>query len=140
MRLAKLFLTRSCVMLMMAGTIAPYASGQNYTVTDLGSLDAAGALNVSYAGGVNSLGDVVGSSYMGMSLHAYSWTKTEGMKDLGTLGGSNSIAYAINNSGTVVGQTDLANRDKHAFFWTTPRGMQDLGTLGGGRERGFWNQ
>jgi probable HAF family extracellular repeat protein len=136
MRLAGLFLTRSCVMLM-AGMLAPRASGQRYAVADLGSLDAGSAVNVSYASGINSFGDVVGSSYVGMSLHAYLWTKPEGMTDLGTLGGANSIAYAINNSGTVVGQTDLANKDTHAFFWTMPGGMQDLGTLGGSESVAF---
>ncbi len=51
-------------------------------------------------------------------------------KDLGTLGGGNSLAVAINNNGQVVG--DSYDREHHAFVWDAVHGMQDLGTLDGG--------
>jgi probable HAF family extracellular repeat protein len=51
--------------------------------------------------------------------------------DLGTLGGLNSSATAINDSGQVVGWADTRGRGPHAFSWTPDKGMVDLGTLGG---------
>ena len=53
------------------------------------------------------------------------------MVDLGTLGGSFSQAYAVSNSGQVVGQSALPTEEIRAFSWTSAEGMVDLGTLGG---------
>jgi probable HAF family extracellular repeat protein len=54
------------------------------------------------------------------------------MIDLGTLGGTQSIALAVNASGQVVGQSTTAgDTEQHAFSWTQSGGMIDLGTLGG---------
>jgi probable HAF family extracellular repeat protein len=52
--------------------------------------------------------------------------------DLGTLGGNESSAAAINASAQIVGQSSLAgDTESHAFSWTPAGGMEDLGTLGG---------
>jgi probable HAF family extracellular repeat protein len=56
--------------------------------------------------------------------------------DLGTLGGRTSGAVAVNNSGQVVGTSDMirsAYLPDHAFSWTQAGGMVDLGSLGGSR-------
>ena len=47
--------------------------------------------------------------------------------ELGTLGGTNSEAYAVNDIGQVVGRAQTSTGDFHAFFWNGA--MQDLGTL-----------
>ena len=67
---------------------------------------------------------------------AFLWTKAQGIRDLGTLGGPGSVAYAISNSAQVVGQADVEGFG-HAFLWTESGGMQDLGTLGGGHSGAF---
>jgi probable HAF family extracellular repeat protein len=50
--------------------------------------------------------------------------------ELGTLGGDNSYATAINDSGRVVGSADDASASQHGFLYASDR-MRDLGTLGG---------
>jgi len=60
------------------------------------------------------------------------------LQDLGTLGGSRSLAYGINDSGKVVGSSDTtSDGGSHAFLYdegATPKmqDMNDLGTLSGG--------
>jgi probable HAF family extracellular repeat protein len=55
-----------------------------------------------------------------------------GALDLGTLGGTSSVAVDVNDSGQVVGHSLIAGDvAQHAFSWTPAGGMVDLGTLGG---------
>ncbi|MBN2137085.1 MAG: hypothetical protein JW720_04710 [Sedimentisphaerales bacterium] len=51
--------------------------------------------------------------------------------DLGTLGGSYSRAYGINELGRIVGTSQTAGGQLHAFAWDDEVGMIDIGTLGG---------
>ena len=62
---------------------------------------------------------------------AWSATPAYVMSDLGTLGGDQSWASDINDSGQVVGYSTTASGATHAFSWTKAGGMIDLGTLGG---------
>jgi probable HAF family extracellular repeat protein len=50
--------------------------------------------------------------------------------DLGTLGGTTTVANKINNCGEVVGTARLASGQQHAYLYRNGV-MQDLGTLGG---------
>jgi len=57
-------------------------------------------------------------------------TPTYSLIDLGTLGGSSSAAWAINEGGQVVGSAATTTGVQHAFLYTNGV-MVDLGTLGG---------
>ena len=59
------------------------------------------------------------------------------MVDLGTLGGTNSAAFGINDRGQIVGQSQTGAGADRAFLWTVKEGMVDLGTLGGGSSVAF---
>jgi len=53
--------------------------------------------------------------------------------NLGTLGGDNSCAYSINNTGKIAGSATIASGDRHAALFDSTGGGNntDLGTLGG---------
>jgi probable HAF family extracellular repeat protein len=57
--------------------------------------------------------------------------------DLGTFGGSNSIAYGINENGHVVGNADLPNGQPRSFHWTAADGLVELQSLGGTQSNAF---
>jgi probable HAF family extracellular repeat protein len=101
---------------------------------DLGNLGGIGAI----AYGINNLGEVVGSSNTtDQSTHAFFWTSSGWMQDIGTLG-IGSVAYAINDSEEVAGTYTLSDgKTLHAFKWTPTGGMVDLGTLGGPSSTAF---
>jgi probable HAF family extracellular repeat protein len=92
-----------------------------------------GRFSVAYA--VSESGHVVGVSNTIADCcvnHAFSWTAEGGMVDLGTLGFTESNAWAVNASGQVVGIVDeLSTAVTHGFSWTQEGGMVDIGTLGG---------
>lgn len=80
---------------------------------------------------INSTNQVVGYYFPNGSSNTlgFLWTQNGGFQNLGAAG---TLAFAINASGTVVGQTPVAKGYRHAFSWTEAAGITDLGTLGGG--------
>ena len=63
------------------------------------------------------------------AMHAFLYSGSK-MTDLGTLGGTYSIANAINDRGQVVGNATTTEGAVHAFLYSGSK-MTDLGTLGG---------
>lgn len=86
---------------------------------------------------LNDAGQVVGRIlFQASGSHAFLWTRTDGLKDLGTMPGSSTpdaMATAISENGQVVGWARVTSGDYHAFRWTPATGMNDLGTLPGAR-------
>ncbi len=55
---------------------------------------------------------------------------TDEMVDLGTLGGSSSQAFSINDAGVIVGESLVESGHTHAFIWRDNQ-MTDLGAVSG---------
>jgi len=121
-----------------------------YRITDLGTLGG----TTSYAWAVNEWGEVAGYAYLsGNSSRAFFWRDDNRngssdpgeMRNLGTLGGSVSYGYGINDFGNVVGYSIAPSGYAHAFLWkdtncnrqSDPGEMMDLGTLGGNSSVGY---
>jgi uncharacterized membrane protein len=96
---------------------------------------------------INQRGQVVGASYINsvpsafcsgvqsgfpLTTGTFIWDKKNGMKDIGGLGGTCTIAYDLNNRGQVVGQSnhpdDLL---QHPFVWDSATGITELPTGAG---------
>src|SRR5262245_14478522 len=93
--------------------------------TGLGDLP--GGSFISYAFGVSADGStVVGSSYGLSGEHAFRWTSSGGMVDLGTMGYSNSSASGVSADGSTVAGTAYGGTPQ-AFRWTSSGGMVGLG-------------
>lgn len=95
------------------------------TVIGLGGTQAR-AIAINGAGQVVGDGSIAGDS----ETHPFSWTRSGGAIDLGTLGGTYGSAVDVNESGEVTGTSATAAGEQHAFIYSGGV-MTDLGTLGG---------
>ncbi|MFO1512607.1 MAG: HAF repeat-containing protein [Verrucomicrobiota bacterium] len=87
-----------------------YSGGQ---MTDLGSLEAGGS---SHASDINDSGLIVG--WASLAGHDRAFVSDDGgMTMLGTLGGANSLANAVNLYGVIVGNADTGAGETHAFVY-----------------------
>ena len=110
---------------------------------------------MSSANAVNNLGQVAGEAlntipdpytsnfntfyiFGATQVHAFRWTKSHGMQDLGTLGGTDSAAFSINERGQIAGWS-FTNTTVNPitgtpmvapFLWENGK-MLNLGNLGG---------
>ena len=86
---------------------------------------------------INAAGHIVGwaaqppDEFGEQSSEAFIWTGSE-LNPVGTLGGLNSFAHAINDAGLVAGFSDTETGDICAFLWDEQQGMQNIGNMGGG--------
>ena len=104
---------------------------QSSQATDLGNLGGSGLGAGVLALGLNQVGQAVGFSDLPGDdrSHAFLWTKSSGMKDLGTLpGDTGSAGIAINDSGEVVGVSIDASFNLRAYHWQNGD-MEDLNSV-----------
>jgi probable HAF family extracellular repeat protein len=93
----------------------------------------------SHPAAINDHGAVAGGSCAPMEAsygcHAFVWTASRGLTDLGTFGGAFSGSAAMNDRGVVVGYAETAAHDgtatARAFVWTPRSGLRSLGVLAG---------
>ncbi len=104
------------------------------SMVDLGNISTAPDSfgNFSVGTAINSAGEVVGWSIdANFNTHAFLYSGGQ-MMDLGTLGGTESRATGINDSGIVVGFSNTTgDAATHAFRSNHGAGLVDLGTLPG---------
>jgi len=117
---------------------------QNGAMQDLGTL---GTGTDAMAQFINERGQVVGLSYtssapntscpffLPLALGSFIWDEKNGMRDLGTLGGTCAVATGVNNAGIVIGDNVDDNVIERAFLWDNGS-IKDLGGTIGGNQAG----
>jgi probable HAF family extracellular repeat protein len=113
------------------GTLMDYTTGEKVAIGTLLGPDSS-------AQDINEAGTIVGNAALNTisrgwyERHAVSF-KRGSLNDLGTLGGDQATAVAINNNDWIVGQSrvSLTTFDQHAFVKKKNGPLVDMGTLGG---------
>ena len=102
----------------------------SYSVMDLGVLPGTDS---SAAVDINNIGEIVGtSSQDGLvpQSRAVKWDAVAAIEDLGTLGGTDAWAVAINDSGQITGVALDVDGKQDGFRYDPGVGMFDIGGLG----------
>lgn len=126
------------LLVLLPASAALYADPQIYSLTDLGTLTGP----ISGGNSIDGAGRVAGLSMLADSnFHAALWDGSA--IDLGVIGSdTQSIAYALNNAGQVVGVSyNYGDLQPHAFMWQggvltslgnfSPRDMNNSGAVVG---------
>lgn len=127
---------------------APPPAPAHYRVTDLGTLSGG---NFSQPFAIDISGVIAGSSNLSNNdQHGVLWSRGR-MTDLGTLGGSNSIAFGVNSSDLAVGEAETSAPDPNgedfcgfgthltcSAFVRDGEWMAPLPTLGGNNSQASW--
>lgn len=115
---------------------APSASAQQYQLIDLGTLGG----STSFALDINNLGQITGNAQTAVGqpaprLNTFLWNAPGPMLNIGVLPGSNNFSrgYAINDAGTIVGESD--NNNSRAFIYSNGT-LSGLTRLAGDNDRG----
>ena len=115
-------------------------SWKDGAMQDLGTL---GTGTNAIAEMINDSGQVVGWSYtssdpttplciLPLTTGTFIWDKKNGMRDIGSFGGTCTYAIALNNKGQIVGGSALAgDQEIHAFVWDAATGITELPTAAG---------
>ncbi len=95
----------------------------DYAITYLGSLSE--SFTMSRPLGINERGQVVGWSLNASNQYrAFLWDSTNGIQDIGDLGGGISMATGINDAGQIVGSSRDSTGQFLTFIWDSDGGMQ----------------
>ncbi|MEO8090396.1 MAG: hypothetical protein ABI703_08875 [Gemmatimonadales bacterium] len=93
---------------------------ENAAIRRLGTLGGAGSVAIA----INASGMAVGRASIGGRRgveHAFYWTATAGMKDIGLpKGTSSAVAWDVNSAGLIVGETARSSGKTRATTWRLP--------------------
>jgi probable HAF family extracellular repeat protein len=95
-----IFVLPLVALLTLSQEVMAQSAAPQYSVTQLASFPF-------WPGAINSSGNVVGYAYVGGSFHAFFWSQGV-MADLGTMGGSQAVAYSLNDAGQISGKVDTS--------------------------------
>lgn len=125
--------TLLCTGVAVSGLITAFpAQAETWSITTIGVLPGGTS---SQAMDINSSGQVVGTGDLPSSTASSFVWQAGTLTDIGRLGGRDSIPYAINDAGIVVGESaSSVDGFRHAYRWTSSGGMVDLGKLPGGED------
>lgn len=116
----------------ISGVCSKSAQAMQYKVHDIGIM-----FNIINFTDINSNGQIVGYRSVpdfNIHFHATVWSNYavgNEVQDLGTIGGTISIAYGTNNKGQVVGFTDINGGTSSAFIWDPNATGNKMTTLDG---------
>ncbi|CAN5384334.1 hypothetical protein BH09PLA1_BH09PLA1_24990 [soil metagenome] len=113
--------------------IKPFFWSSTTGMVDFSPSGNPGSFPTGFATGINDLDQVVGYRYPDAKQYprAFVWSSSAGFQTLGTLGGPDSYATAINNAGQITGYAGIPNGLAHAFVYDPANGMRDIATLSG---------
>ena len=119
------------VILILVAGVFRAGAGAEYSISDLGTLagPSSGADYINNNGWVTGVAD---DETVDPYSHAWVWTGSGALQDLGSFGGIQSVSTpsGINDSGWIAGQSDSGSATR-GFVWTGSGTIQDIGTLGG---------